>query len=86
MNDPGECEHDFRRFGYRNINPEAENDRLLWVICCGCGRTPVGLNEMGFQDFRLLVNGAWPEDHRVTNWEVDEFGPSVEFEIVQTPD
>lgn len=82
MNDPAECEHDFRRFEYRDINPDAEHNRLLWVVCCGCGRTPVGIEGMGYSISNFLVNGDWPKDHRVTNWEVDDYGPSVEFEIV----
>lgn len=81
MNNPAECEHDFRRLGYTDINPEAEKDAMLWVVCCGCGRTPVGLADMGLP-FKLLVNGEWPKDHRVTDWEVDEYGPLVEFEVV----
>jgi hypothetical protein len=82
MDDPAECEHDFRRFEYKDINPQAEHNRLLWVICWRCGRTPVGLTEMGHR-YNFAVNGNWPEDVRVTNWEVDDYGPYVECEKVE---
>jgi hypothetical protein len=55
---------------------------LLWVICWRCGRTPVGLAEMGHLT-TFAVNGNWPEDVRVTNWEVDDYGPYVESEKVE---
>lgn len=84
MNDPSKCEHDWRRVFPSDINPEWRDNRVVAVLCCGCGVSPVrmiGVHAMAAGAYR--VNGDWPSDHRITGFYEGERGPSVEFEIVR---
>lgn len=87
MNDPAECDHDFRRLEASDINPEYD-DRLVAVVCAGCGKSPVYFTTTGVPMGKpFVVNGQWPDSHRVIDWGWDDTtGPSVEFEIVSDPD
>lgn len=80
-----ECDHDFRRVAYSHVNPAYGNGPLA-VLCCNCGRSPVTVLTTWVQGTplpRFKVSGDWPDDHKITDWAVDDSGiPSVEFEIV----
>lgn len=44
MNDPKECDHDYRRLWPRNLRGEPGRDEgagVLAVLCCRCGTSPI---------------------------------------------
>lgn len=83
MNSPDDCEHDFRLVFPHHVTDQQPTggERVMFVLCCGCGRSPIYFEQLGRELPRdTRAKGGWPPELRITNlyWDRGE-GPSVEF-------